>query len=75
MRQEKRAQIFFFFGPETARWGWGSSMRRGGGREVRAFPRKFVFRREESALKTFSALIKEIDAFPLISEDFPSNWC
>ena len=31
--------------------GWGSSTRRGGGRKVRALPRKFVFlgfRREES---------------------------
>ena len=33
--------------------GWGSSIRRGGGRKVRALPRKFVFlglRREESGM-------------------------
>ena len=33
--------------------GWGSSTRRGGGRKVRALPRKFVFlgfRREESGM-------------------------
>ena len=33
--------------------GWGSSTRRGGGRKVRALPRKFVFlgfRREESGV-------------------------
>ena len=33
--------------------GWGSSTRRGGGRKVRALPRKFVFlgfRRDESGM-------------------------
>ena len=41
-------------GPETIQGvGWGCSTRRGGGRKVRALPRKFVFlgfRREESGM-------------------------
>ena len=42
-----------FWGPETGRWGGGSSTRRGGGPKVHALPRKFVFlgfRREESGM-------------------------
>ena len=32
-----------FFGPGDCRVGWGSSMRRGGGRKVNSLNRKFVF--------------------------------
>ena len=52
VRQEKRAQRLTF-GSGDRPVGWGSSTRRGGGRKVRALPRKFFFlgfRREESGM-------------------------
>ena len=42
LRQEKGAQRLSF-GVRRPPGGWGSSTRRGGGRKVRALPRKFVF--------------------------------
>ena len=41
--REKSAKINFF-GSGDRPLGWGSFTRRGGGRKVRALPRKFVFR-------------------------------
>ena len=51
--REKSTKINFFLGSEDHPVGWGSSTRRGGGRKVRALPRKSVFlgfRREESGM-------------------------
>ena len=52
-QDKKKSTKINFLGPETTRWGWGSSTRRGGGRKVCALARKFVvleFRREESGM-------------------------
>ena len=49
----KKSTTISFWGPETARWGLGFSTGGGGGRKLRALPRKFVFLefpREESGM-------------------------
>ena len=43
VQARKQSTKINFWGSETAGWGGGSSTRRGGGRKVRALPRKFVF--------------------------------
>ena len=53
LQARKKSTKINFLGPETARWGGGLVTRRGGGRKLRARPRKFVFlgfRREESGM-------------------------